>query len=161
MSGARWPGRTASAAPRWRCSRAVRKAWPEPRPTSTSAYGGAKHAIQGFTESVRAELLHDKSNVRITMVQLLAVNTPQFSWVLSRLPRHPQPVPPIYPPEAVARMVLHAADHPRRREYWVGSSTAVTLAPAPRWQRIVRLAGTIRSSSTRAMRYSQEIPWKP
>jgi len=64
-----------------------------------SAYCGAKHAINGFTESVRCELLHDKSHVRITVVQMPAVNTPQFSWVLSRLPRRPQPVPPIYQPE--------------------------------------------------------------
>ena len=68
-----------------------------------SAYCGAKHAVNGFTESVRCELLHDKSNVRITIVQMPAVNTPQFSWVLSRLPRHPQPVPPIYQPEVAAR----------------------------------------------------------
>ena len=93
-----------------------------------TAYCGAKHAIQGFHEALRCELLHVKSKVRVTMVQMPAVNTPQFSWVLSRLPRHPQPVPPIYQPETVARMVLHAADHPRRREYWVGSSTAATLA---------------------------------
>jgi NAD(P)-dependent dehydrogenase (short-subunit alcohol dehydrogenase family) len=93
-----------------------------------TAYCGAKHAIQGFTESLRCELLHDKSNVHITMVQMPAVNTPQFSWVLSRLPRHPQPVPPIYQPEVAAKAVLYAADHPQRREYWVGSTTAVTLA---------------------------------
>jgi NAD(P)-dependent dehydrogenase (short-subunit alcohol dehydrogenase family) len=93
-----------------------------------TAYCGAKHAIQGFHEALRCELLHEKSNVHVTMVQMPAVNTPQFSWVLSKLPRHPQPVPPIYTPETVARQVLHAADHPRRREYWVGSSTAATLA---------------------------------
>ena len=92
-----------------------------------SAYCGAKHAIQGFHEALRCELLHDKSNVHVTMVQMPAVNTPQFSWVLSRLPRHPQPVPPIYQPEFAARGVLHAADHPRRREYWVGASTTATL----------------------------------
>jgi NAD(P)-dependent dehydrogenase (short-subunit alcohol dehydrogenase family) len=92
-----------------------------------TAYCGAKHAIQGFHEALRCELLHEKSNVRVTMVQMPAVNTPQFSWVLSRLPRHPQPVPPIYQPETVAEMVLFAADHPRRREYWVGSSTTATL----------------------------------
>jgi hypothetical protein len=62
------------------------------------------------------------------MVQMPAVNTPQFSWVRSKLPRHPQPVPPIYQPETVARNVLYAADHPRRREYWVGSTTMATLA---------------------------------
>ena len=92
-----------------------------------TAYCGAKHAIQGFTESLRCELLHEKSNVSITMVQLPAVNTPQFSWVLSRLPRHPQPVPPIFQPEVPARGILHAAEHPQRREYWVGAPTAVTI----------------------------------
>lgn len=93
-----------------------------------SAYCGAKHAIQGFHEALRCELLHEKSNVHVTMVQMPAVNTPQFSWVLSRLPRHAQPVPPIYQPEFAARGVLFAADHPRRREYWVGASTMATLA---------------------------------
>ena len=93
-----------------------------------TAYCGAKHAIQGFHEALRCELLHDKSNVHVTMVQMPAVNTPQFSWVLSRLPRHAQPVPPIYQPELAARAVLYAADHPKRREYWVGASTVGTLA---------------------------------
>jgi NAD(P)-dependent dehydrogenase (short-subunit alcohol dehydrogenase family) len=93
-----------------------------------SAYCGAKHAIQGFHESLRTELLHDKSNVHVTMVQMPAVNTPQFSWVLSRLPNRAQPVPPIYQPEVAAQAVLYAADHPKRREYWVGGSTAATLA---------------------------------
>jgi NAD(P)-dependent dehydrogenase (short-subunit alcohol dehydrogenase family) len=92
-----------------------------------SAYCGAKHAIQGFTESLRCELLHDRSGVRVTTVVLPAVNTPQFDWVLSRLPRRPQPVPPIYQPEVAARAVVHAAEHPRRREYWVGGSTVATL----------------------------------
>jgi NAD(P)-dependent dehydrogenase (short-subunit alcohol dehydrogenase family) len=92
-----------------------------------SAYCGAKHAIQGFNESLRVELMHDKRNVHVTMVQMPAVNTPQFSWVLSRLPRKAQPVPPIYQPEVAARAVLYAADHPQRREYWVGGSTAGTL----------------------------------
>src|SRR5207248_9735269 len=92
-----------------------------------SAYCGAKHAIQGFHESVRTELLHDGSNVHVTMVQLPAVNTPQFDWVLSRLRRKAQPVPPIYQPEVAASGIVYAADHPRRREYWVGGSTAATL----------------------------------
>ncbi|OBI97779.1 SDR family oxidoreductase [Mycobacterium asiaticum] len=92
-----------------------------------SAYCGAKHAINGFTESVRTELLHEHSNIRITVVQMPAVNTPQFSWVLSRLPRHPQPVPPIYQPEIAARAVVFAADHPRRKHYWVGASTVATI----------------------------------
>jgi NAD(P)-dependent dehydrogenase (short-subunit alcohol dehydrogenase family) len=92
-----------------------------------SGYCGAKHAIQGFTESVRCELLHERSDVRITMVQMPALNTPQFEWVLSRLPRRPQPVPPIYRPELAARAILHAAAHPQRREYWVGATTAATV----------------------------------
>jgi NAD(P)-dependent dehydrogenase (short-subunit alcohol dehydrogenase family) len=92
-----------------------------------SAYCGAKHAIQGCTESLRCELLHDKSNVRVTMVQLPAVNTPQFDWLLSRLPRPARPVPPIYQPEVAARAIVHAADHPNRRERWVGGSTVATL----------------------------------
>jgi NAD(P)-dependent dehydrogenase (short-subunit alcohol dehydrogenase family) len=92
-----------------------------------TAYCGAKHAIQGFNEALRCELLHEHSNVHVTMVQMPAVNTPQFSWVLSRLPRHPQPVPPIYQPEIAADAVVHAGDHPERREYWVGATTAATL----------------------------------
>jgi hypothetical protein len=92
-----------------------------------AAYCGAKHAINGFTESLRTELLHDGSNIHITVVQMPAVNTPQFSWVLSRLPRHPQPVPPIYQPEVAARGVVFAADHPQRKQYWVGASTVGTL----------------------------------
>jgi NAD(P)-dependent dehydrogenase (short-subunit alcohol dehydrogenase family) len=92
-----------------------------------SAYCGAEHAIQGFHESVRAELLHEHSGVHVTMVQLPGVNTPWFSWVRSRLPEHPQPIPPVYQPEVAARAVLYAADHPKRREYWVGASTVRTL----------------------------------
>jgi NAD(P)-dependent dehydrogenase (short-subunit alcohol dehydrogenase family) len=100
-----------------------------------SAYCGAKHAINGFTSSLRCELAHQNSGVHVTVVQMPAVNTPQFSWVRSRLPNNPQPVPPIYQPEVAARGVLFAADHPARREYWVGASTTATilanrLAPA-------------------------------
>lgn len=87
-----------------------------------SAYCGSKHAIQGFTESVRTELMHDKSNVKISMVQLPAVNTPQFSWVKSRLPNKAQPVPPIYQPEIIAGAVTYIADHYRRQMY-LGFST--------------------------------------
>ena len=79
-----------------------------------AAYCGAKHAIQGFNESLRCELLHDHSRVRVTMVQLPALNTPQFDWVRTRLPNHPQPVPPIYQPELAATAILWAADHDRR-----------------------------------------------
>ena len=96
-----------------------------------SAYCGAKHAINGFTSSLRCELLHEHSGVHVTVVQMPAVNTPQFSWVRSRLPNHPQPVPPIYQPEVAARGVVYAADHPRRRQYWVGASTAATILGQP------------------------------
>jgi NAD(P)-dependent dehydrogenase (short-subunit alcohol dehydrogenase family) len=92
-----------------------------------SAYCGAKHAVNGFTSSLRTELLHEGSHVRVTVAQMPAVNTPQFSWVLSRLPNHPQPVPPIYSPEVAARGVLYAADHPGRKQYFVGASTVGTI----------------------------------
>ncbi|MGW1955985.1 SDR family oxidoreductase [Streptomyces sp. NPDC001920] len=92
-----------------------------------SAYCGAKHAIQGFNESLRCELLHGGSRVRTTMVQLPAVNTPQFDWVLNRLPGRVRPVAPVYQPEVAARAIVHAAQHARRREYWVGGATAATL----------------------------------
>jgi NAD(P)-dependent dehydrogenase (short-subunit alcohol dehydrogenase family) len=91
-----------------------------------SAYCAAKHAIQGFHDSLRSELIHDKSNVRVTMVQLPALNTPQFSWVKSRLPRKPQPVPPIYQPEIGADAVLFAAHHDRR-EMYVGYPTVEAI----------------------------------
>jgi NAD(P)-dependent dehydrogenase (short-subunit alcohol dehydrogenase family) len=91
-----------------------------------SAYCGAKHAVQGFTESVRCELLHDHSKVRIVSVHLPALNTPQFDWVLSRLPKRPQPVPPIYQPEVAARAIVWASRHPRR-EVWVGGTTVGTI----------------------------------
>src|SRR5438874_690707 len=91
-----------------------------------SAYCGAKHAIAGFTDSIRCELAHAKSKVRITAVQLPALNTPQFSWVKSRLPRKPQPVPPIYQPEVAAEAIVYAATHPRR-EIWVGEPTVAIM----------------------------------
>jgi short-subunit dehydrogenase len=86
-----------------------------------AAYCGAKFAVRGFTDSVRTELLHDKSDVHITMVQLPAVNTPQFSWCRTRLPNHPQPVAPIFDPDVPAEAVYWAATH-RRRELIVGGS---------------------------------------
>jgi hypothetical protein len=91
-----------------------------------SAYCGAKHAIQGFNESLRCELLHDGSGVYVTMVQLPAMNTPQFEWVRSRLPREPQPVPPIFQPEVAARAIYWAAHH-RRREMSVGWPTVKAI----------------------------------
>jgi NAD(P)-dependent dehydrogenase (short-subunit alcohol dehydrogenase family) len=91
-----------------------------------ASYCASKFAIRGFVDSLRCELLHDRSGVRITSVHLPALNTPQFGWVRSRLPFHPQPVPPIYQPEVAARAIVWAADHPRR-EYWVGYPTAMTI----------------------------------
>ena len=92
-----------------------------------SAYCGAKHAVEGFTESLRTELLNEGSNVTVTMVQLPGLNTPQFETVRTRLPRHPRPVAPVYQPEVAAKAIVWAADHPRR-EIKVGASTAVTVA---------------------------------
>jgi NAD(P)-dependent dehydrogenase (short-subunit alcohol dehydrogenase family) len=91
-----------------------------------SAYCGAKHAIEGFTESLRSELLHERSHVHLTMVQMPALNTPQFNLVRTRLPRHPQPVRPIYQPEVAAEAILWAAAR-RRRELWVGRSTPLVI----------------------------------
>jgi NAD(P)-dependent dehydrogenase (short-subunit alcohol dehydrogenase family) len=91
-----------------------------------AAYCAAKHAIQGFCDSLRCELIHDKSNVRLTMVQLPALNTPQFGWVKSRLPRRAQPVPPIFQPEVAAEAIYSAAHHPRR-EFYVGAPSVVAI----------------------------------
>lgn len=91
-----------------------------------SAYCGAKHAIQGFTEALRSELLHDRIDVQLTMVQLPAVNTPQFDWSRSKMPRKAQPVPPIYQPEVAAEAIVWAAHHDRR-ELSVGGSTTMVL----------------------------------
>ena len=91
-----------------------------------SAYCASKHAIQGFTESLRSELIHDRSDVQLTMVQMPALNTPQFRWVRSRLPRHPQPVPPIFQPEVAAEAIYWAAHHDRD-ELWVGASAVKAI----------------------------------
>lgn len=92
-----------------------------------SAYCGAKHGVEGFLDSLRSELIHDGSNVQVTMVQLPAHNTPQFNWVRNKMPQKPQPVPPIYQPEIAADAVLWAADH-NKREIYVGF---------PSWQAII------------------------
>jgi short-subunit dehydrogenase len=91
-----------------------------------SAYCAAKHAIEGFTESLRTELIHDRSGVRVTTVHLPAVNTPQFDWEKSRLRHKAQPVPPIFQPEVAARAIAHAIEHPRR-EYLLGRSTILAV----------------------------------
>jgi NAD(P)-dependent dehydrogenase (short-subunit alcohol dehydrogenase family) len=119
---------------------ALRRMWPRDRGTIVqvgsalayrsiplqSAYCAAKHAILGFTESLRCELIHDRSRVHVTAVHMPAVNTPQFSWVKSRLPRKAQPVPPIFQPEVAADAIYFAARH-RRRELWVGGPTVKAI----------------------------------
>lgn len=91
-----------------------------------SAYCAAKHAIVGFTDSLRCELLHDQSKVHLTVAHLPAINTPQFDWSKSRMPRHPQPVPPIFQPEVAARAIYYAA-HTQRRELWIGMPTVMAI----------------------------------
>jgi NAD(P)-dependent dehydrogenase (short-subunit alcohol dehydrogenase family) len=92
-----------------------------------AAYCASKHAVLGFFASLRTELLHDKSNVRTVMVQMPALNTPQFGWVKSRLPHKAQPVPPIFQPEVAARAIYHAAHDSKRREYFAGWSTVKAI----------------------------------
>jgi NAD(P)-dependent dehydrogenase (short-subunit alcohol dehydrogenase family) len=91
-----------------------------------SAYCAAKHAARAFTDSLRCELLHDRSGVRVAMVHLPALNTPQFRWVKSRLPRKAQPVPPIFQPEVAAEAIYFAAHNPRR-ELFVGLPTVEAI----------------------------------
>ena len=91
-----------------------------------AAYCAAKHAVQGFCDSFWCELLHDNSNVKVTMVQMPALNTPQFGWVKSRLPRKAQPVPPIFQPEVAAEAIYFAAHNPRR-EFYVGLPTVKAI----------------------------------
>lgn len=91
-----------------------------------AAYCGAKHAIAGFTDSLRSELIHDKKDIHVTMVQLPAMNTPQFTWCRSRMPRHPQPVPPIFQPEVAAERIVWASHH-NRREVFVGAPTVIAI----------------------------------
>ena len=91
-----------------------------------AAYCGAKHAIAGFTDSLRTELIHDRRNIHLTMVQLPAMNTPQFTWCRSKMPRHPQPVPPIFQPEVAAERIVWASHH-NRREVFVGVPTVIAI----------------------------------
>lgn len=100
-----------------------------------SAYCAAKHAIAGFTDSLRCELIHDKSNVQVTMVQMPALNTPQFGWVKSRLKHKAQPVPPIFQPEVGARVIYWAAHHSRREIYagWPTVEAIIGNKLAPGW----------------------------
>jgi NAD(P)-dependent dehydrogenase (short-subunit alcohol dehydrogenase family) len=92
-----------------------------------SAYCAAKHAVVGFTESLRCELFHDGSGVHVTLVHLPALNTPQFDWVRSRLPHRAQPVPPIFQPEVAARAIAWASEHAERKELWVAWPTVEAI----------------------------------
>jgi len=92
-----------------------------------ATYCAAKHAIRGFTDSLRVELRHEGSGVRVTMVQLPGLNTPQFTWVRTTLRRHPRPVPPVFQPEVAADAIVFASERPRR-ELWVGGRTPVMIA---------------------------------
>ena len=105
----------------------VQVALGEPGFPPQSAYCVARHAICGFTSSLRCELRHERSGVHVTLVQAAVASTPQFSWVRSRLPSSPQPVPPIYQREVAARGILYAADHPGRKQHWAGGTTAGAL----------------------------------
>ena len=91
-----------------------------------SAYCGAKHAIRGFTDSLRCELRHERSSIRVTMVQLPALNTPQFGWSRTHMSRRARPVPPIYQPEIAADAIVWASRH-ARREVIVGGTAAATI----------------------------------
>jgi NAD(P)-dependent dehydrogenase (short-subunit alcohol dehydrogenase family) len=91
-----------------------------------SAYCAAKHAVRGFTDSIRSELIHDRSNVHLTMVQLPAMNTPQFTWGRVRMPNEPQPVPPIFQPEVAASAIVSIIGK-RRRELWLAGSTVKAI----------------------------------
>jgi len=91
-----------------------------------AAYCGAKHAIRGFTDSLRTELIHARSGVQVTAVHLPAMNTPQFDWARTHRSKQPRPVAPVYDPAAAARAIVHAARHPAR-EYWLGGRSLLTI----------------------------------
>jgi NADP-dependent 3-hydroxy acid dehydrogenase YdfG len=119
-----------------------------------ATYCGAKHAIKGFLDSLRAELLHNGSQVKVALVQLPGHNTPQFGWVRTRLRHHPQPVPPIYQPEVAASAIAWAAEHPRR-ELWVGLPTVYTIVG----ERLV--SGLMDRSLARTNIDAQQVPDLP
>jgi hypothetical protein len=124
-----------------------------------SAYCGAKHAVKGFTESVITELAHEKSNVKICMVQLPGLNTPQFGWNLSKMSKHPMPVPPIFQPELPAKAIAFLAEHPRRN-MWVGLSTAYTILGERLAPKLVDLY--LAKTGVKSQQTPQELPrWGP
>jgi len=131
-----------------------------------SVYCGAKHAIKGFTESLVTELEHDGSGVHVTQVYLPGVNTPQFSWVLNKLPKRPQPVAPIYSPDLMGEAMVHAAEHPRRRAWWVGVPTVYTILGGEIWPQF--MDRYLARTGYRGQQTSQDVPpgapvnlWEP
>jgi NAD(P)-dependent dehydrogenase (short-subunit alcohol dehydrogenase family) len=130
-----------------------------------SAYCAAKHALVGFTDSLRCELIHDKSKVHLTIVHLPALNTPQFDWVKSRLPRQPQPMPPIFQPEVAAEAIFYAAQH-YPRELWVGGPTlkailAHRLAPGVLDSYLGRNGYQAQQTDEPAEKRRKENLWRP
>lgn len=128
-------------------------------------YCGAKFAIRGFTDALRSELLHDRSGIHITMVQMPALNTPQFNWGRNKLPMRPQPVPPIYQPEVAADFIVFASTA-RMREVWVGGSTfkailANKIAPWFLDRYLARYGYKSQMSSEPALRDAPDNLFKP
>ena len=130
-----------------------------------SAYCAAKHAIQGFVDSLRCELIHDKSRIRVAMIDLPAMNTPQFSWVKSRLPRKAQPVPPIYQPEIAAEAIVYGSHHPRREIYvgmpTVGAITINKVVPGLLDQYLARTGYDSQQYDGREDRHRPDNLWEP
>lgn len=130
-----------------------------------SAYCGAKHALKGFTESVRSELFHEGSRIRLVMVHLPALNTPQFEWARSHVPNHPRPVAPIFQPEVAAQAIYWAAHH-RRRELYVGTSSLITrwleiIAPGVADRLLARTAVEGQQTAERAPADRPDNLWSP
>lgn len=118
-------------------------------------YCAAKHAVKGFTESVMTELAHEKSGVKLCMVQLPGLNTPQFEWNLNKMPKHPMPVPPIYQPELAAKGIVHLVKHPRRN-LWVGLPTAMTILGERVAPKLLDLY--LGRSGVKSQQYSKDAP---
>lgn len=131
-----------------------------------SAYCAAKHAVRGFTESLRSELIHEGSHIAVTEVHLPAINTPQFDWARARHGGKPRPVPPIFQPEEAAEAIVHAAAKPGEREYWLGRSTASAilanmLAPFYLDRYLARFAVDAQSAKDSGKPYTRDNLFKP
>jgi short-subunit dehydrogenase len=118
-----------------------------------SIYCGAKAAIRGFTDSLRSEIIHDKLDIQLTMVDLPAINTPQFDWALNKMGRKAKPVAPIFQPEVAARAIFFAATH-KRRDVWVGWPTIKAILAN-------RIAPGLLDSYLATAGYSGQLTEKP